>query len=202
MGRRGKIWNVCGAGAAAGLGAGLTTLLAWWALGRSRRRGVVRIEKSLQIGRPVEEVFGAWSNLERLPEMCDMIEDIRTEGRRSHWRVQVDGVTRQWDAELVQMIPNQSLGWKSVRGPKHTGRISFSPLGNDTQVHVQMNYAPRMRFFRRVLSPMQNQLEVYVEQVLRDFKATLEGKGQEGRAAYRMEQRATGTHGAPEKTGP
>lgn len=195
MARSRHFWSTFGMGAAAGLGAALTSLLAWNAIGAGRHSRVLRIEKSLQVGRPVEEVFGAWSNLERLPEMCSRIEEVRSEGKRSHWRVRVDGVTREWDAELVHVIPNQALGWKSVRGPQHSGRINFSPLGNDTLVHVHMNYAPRLRWLRPILSPATEQLELHIEQVLRDFKAALEGKGQEDRAPYQPTGQATGTEG-------
>ena len=55
---------------------------------------------------------------------------------------QLDGRKVQWDAEVEQFIPKQAIGWKSVNGPKHTGRITFAPIGNDTLVQVTMNWKP------------------------------------------------------------
>ena len=40
-----------------GLAVGLTSGLAWMTISRVRDHSVLRIEKSIQIGRPVEEVF-------------------------------------------------------------------------------------------------------------------------------------------------
>ena len=87
-------------------------------------------------------VFHAWSDFENFPRLVRLVEDVRVNGKRSHWKVRLNGRTLEWDAELTQNIPNQALGWKSLNGPKHTGRINFSPLGRDTVVHVVMNYGP------------------------------------------------------------
>lgn len=109
--------------------------------------------------------------------MIDAVEEVQQHGTRSFWAMEINGRHMEWEAELTQNIPNQSLGWKSISGPKHTGRINFSPLGGDTEVHVVMNYQPTV--WARVLSgPVAGDIEAYVEEALRDFKASLEGKGQ------------------------
>ena len=190
---RKKFWQGFAAGAGAGAAAGLGSWILLNLLGRRGRSRIVRLEKSVQIGRPVEEVFAAWTNLSGLPRFSSMIEEVSQQGNRSHWRVRINGKTFGWEAEREQFIPNQAVGWKSVRGPKHSGRINFARLGTDTLVHVAMNYAPPARLLRLFVAPVSGDLEGYIEQVLRDFKAALEGKGQET-TQYR-EARATGTFG-------
>lgn len=209
MARR-KFWRGFAAGAAAGAGAGLGAVLLPNLIGQVRNRQIVRLEKALQVGRPVEEVFNSWTNLEGLPQMSDCIREVTREGNHSHWRVQVDGKQFEWDATIEQFIPNQAVGWKTLRGPKHTGRITFAPVGKDTLVQVTMNYAPPLGVLRPFSENLSGRLEKYLDQVLRDFKASLEGKGQEGRKPpVRSEpvgpgtgltqtdvQRATGTLGS------
>jgi uncharacterized membrane protein len=151
----------------------------------------VRLEKSVQIGRPIDEVFLAWSNLENLSRLVRLVEEVRVNGKRSHWKLRLDGRCFEWDAELTQNILNQALGWKSVSGPKHTGRINFSPLGRDTQVHVVMNYAPPGGELAGNLTGQTAVLERYLAQALREFKAALEGKGQE----IANQAQSTGTYG-------
>jgi uncharacterized membrane protein len=174
-----RYWSGFATGAAAGAGLTFGSLALASALGRRNPR-IVRLEKSLQIGRPVEEVFQHWADLDRLPEWSDCVEEVFSNGPCSHWVVKVDGHTLEWDAEIEQFIPNEAIGWKSVNGPKHTGRITFSKIGSDTLVQVTMNYAPPSRFFAPFSANVGEHLEHYIEQVLRDFKARLEGKGQEG----------------------
>lgn len=169
--------------------------------GRFRRGGasrILRLEKSIQIARPSAEVFDAWVDIEQLPTMIEALESVSSIGHRSHWNARVKGVPVQWDAELTQLIPNQAIGWKSVEGPKHSGRITFSPLGNDTLVHVQMNYAPPARLLRRAMSPFSGDLEGYIEQALRDVKAYLENRPRSASSERRQQDalgRATGTYG-------
>ncbi len=145
-------------------------------LGRAGASRIIRLEKSVQIGRSVEEVFNAWSDWDRLPRVSENIADIRNYGDRSHWRVNVGGRFIEWDAVTEQYIENQAIGWKSINGPKHTGRITFSPLGDDTLVHVSMNYAPPSRILRPFLAPMTGHMEGLIEKVLRDFKASVESR--------------------------
>lgn len=212
---RKKFWTGFTAGAVAGVGAAGASLLAWRTFGRVRAGRVLRMEKSLQIGRPVSEVFHAWSRLEDLPNRTRLVHEVRTEGARSRWVLNIGGRLVRWEAEETQRIPNEAIGWKSVSGPKHTGRIDFSSLGNDTLMHVTMNYAPPGNM-ANLFSPVGGKLEQYIEQAMRDFKASLEGKGQENRSEFHAgegtgarlpmgsitptpgmnQERATGTYGA------
>ena len=167
-------------------------------IGRGGRSRILQLEKSIQIGRTPAEVFDAWSDIEQLPTMIEALDSVSSIGHRSHWNARVNGRHVEWDAELTQLILNQAMGWKSVSGPKHSGRITFSPLGNDTLVHVQMNYAPPARLLRRALTPFTGHLEGYLEQALRDAKAYLENQPRAA-SAERITQdaigRATGTYG-------
>lgn len=189
MSRRNYFWK----GFAAGAGSGIAAMLGVNALFSARRGRILRLERSLQIGKPIGEVFDAWTQLERLPAMSSLIRDVWSEGRLSHWVVNLDGKDVEWEAELVQFVPRQAVGWKSVRGPKHTGRITFAPLNDNTLVQVTMNYAPPLGIFSRALTPLSEHLEDHIDRALRDFKAVLEGKGQEREVA--PAELATGTMG-------
>lgn len=167
-------------------------------IGRGGASRILRLEKSIQIARPPAEVFDAWSDLEQLPIMIESLDSVSSIGHRSHWNARAGSRRFEWDAELTQLIPNQAMGWKSISGPKHSGRVTFSPLGNDTLVHVQMNYAPPARLLRRALTPFTGDLESYIEQALRDVKAYLENQpraASTGRSTQDAIGRATGTYG-------
>lgn len=172
-----RYWNGFATGAAIGVGGAFAALLTTRLLG-SRNSRIIRLQKSIQIGRPVNDVFKAWSDLEQVARSSRLFSSITQSGHRSHWVLDINGRQIEWDAEVEQFIPDQAIGWKSINGPKHTGRISFSPLQSDTLVTVTMNYMPPARMLR--VSPLRERIQQYMEQALRDFKAALEGKGQEG----------------------
>jgi len=162
----------------AGFGCGVAAVTGGaWLAGKLRRGGngrILRLEKSIQIARSLVDVWETWSHLAAFPAISDSIQQVRTFGDRSRWTVNVHGVPVEWEAEITQVIPYQQIAWKSVSGPKHSGRVTFSQLGNDTLVHVQMNYAPPTRFMRPVLSPFTGDMEGHLERILREFKAGLE----------------------------
>ena len=182
-------WKGFATGAIAGTGAVLLPQL----VGRAGGSRIIRLEKSIQIGRPSDEVFQAWIDWERLPRAAGNIAEIRHLGNRSHWRVKIDGQQLEWDAIIEQQIPNQEIAWKSVSGPRHTGRVTFSPIGKDTLVLVTMNYAPPSRALRPFLAPLSGHMEGLIEKVLRDFKASVESRPFGMRGAVRSD---------PDKIGP
>jgi uncharacterized membrane protein len=211
MERREGFWSGFGVGTIVGAAAGLGAWIAMSGRASSYDSHILRLEKSVQIGRPVEEVFALWSNLEQLPERVSAVKKVNVRGQLSDWRIWIDGKEFSFDAETTQFLPNEAIGWKSVSGPKHSGRINFARLGNDTLVHVAMNYAPPLGRFGRLLAPITDHLESYIEFALRDFKHALEGKGESastgepgerrrgpasaGWDEYKEEKRATGTEG-------
>ena len=181
----------------AGFGCGAVAVIGGaWLTDRLRRGGdsrILRLEKSIQIARPLVDVWETWSHLAAFPAMSDSIQQVRTFGDRSRWTVNVRGVPVEWEAEITQVIPYQEIAWKSVSGPKHSGRVTFSQLGKDTLVHVQMNYAPATRFMRPMLSPFTGDLEGYVERILREFKAGLEKRSGDPTPIEQHACRDTGT---------
>lgn len=191
--RQKHFWTGVAAGAAAAAGSAWLVGL----LGRGGQSRIIRLEKSVQIGRPVEDVFQTWCDLEALPRYTNLLRSIRRSGDRSSWTAEVGGIPLEWTAEIVQVIPNESIGWRSVEGVRHSGRVTFSRIGDQTLVHVQMNYAPRLWFLRPVLSPVVGVMEGYIEQALRDVKMVLESGG--GKFALQKEPtaptQATGTYG-------
>lgn len=189
-----NFWGGFAAGAAVVIGG------AWiyGLIGRGGRSHIIRLEKSVQIARPVSEVFETWSDLESLPRFTTLLRNVTRDGDHSHWVAEIAGRPVEWDAEVVQVIPNQEIGWKSVSGTRNSGRITFSQLGGQTMLHVQMNYAPRPWILRPLVSTLAGQLEGYIEQALRDVKAALEsgrGKRTEQAGVQQEPAQATGTYG-------
>jgi uncharacterized membrane protein len=203
-----RFWAGFATGALFGVAGAVATYMISGAIRGGRDARVVRFETSLQIGRPVDEVFRAWTDYERLADIVDCVEEINVGANSSFWRVRVDGKQFEWQAETVQFIPNESIGWKSVSGPKHSGRIAFAPIGDDTLLHVSINYAPPLLGrFGGLLSPITEHIEGYIQQALRDFKAALESgraaqQGGPQQAEWRKpEQKATGTYGSGAQAG-
>src|SRR5438309_8309373 len=186
-------WSGFGFGALAGAGIGLAAYMAAIESSNSYDGHVLRIEKSVEIGARQTDVFRAWEDIERLPDLLAFVKSVRREGNRSWWELVLDGRSFAFEAETTQLIPGEAIGWKSVSGTKHSGRVHFAKLGNDTVVHITMNYAPPLGRWNRLLSPATPHIESLVEQALRDFKAAVEtGASSETRQDHHFQHSAPG----------
>jgi uncharacterized membrane protein len=177
---RNGFWEGFALGTITGAAAGVAALVAVTGRASSYDEHILRLERSIQIGRPAEEVFAAWARFDELPGKISALRRVQVNGERSSWEVEIDGRPFHFDAVVAQVIPNESIGWKSIRGPQHSGRINFARLGDDTLVHVTMNYAPPLGRFGRLLAPITDHLESQIEEALRDFKRALEGAASTG----------------------
>ncbi|HSE40051.1 MAG TPA: SRPBCC family protein [Acidobacteriota bacterium] len=107
----------------------------------------IRVEKSIIIDRPASELYRFWRNLENLPNFMQHLDSVRMlDNRNSHWRVKGPaGMEIEWYAEIINDVPNERIGWKSLDSADvdHAGSVHFQPIDeNRTQVDVTMKYNP------------------------------------------------------------
>jgi uncharacterized membrane protein len=111
-----------------------------------RQNGVIRVQKTLTIEAPIDQVFRFWSNFQSFPQFMDHVLEVRTEGDRSHWRVSGPaGVPIEWDADVIERVDNRKIAWRSLRGSSvdHHGEVHFEPVSDRaTRISVHMAYDP------------------------------------------------------------
>lgn len=111
-------------------------------------RRAIKIKRSVTIDRTPEALYSIWHNFERIPEYVRDIESVRLLGEgRSHWVACAPGGKRiEWDAEIVNDLPNELVAWKTVGNPDiaHAGSVHFAqaPDGRGTDVRVEIDYEP------------------------------------------------------------
>lgn len=83
----------------------------------------------IDIGRPVEEVYRRWTDLDALPDLLPSVE--RVDDDVTHWDARVDGLRRSFYATTLEEIPNRQISWTSDAGKRHNGIVMFTPLDPD-----------------------------------------------------------------------
>jgi uncharacterized membrane protein len=59
------------------------------------------------------------------------------------WAPSVDGARREWEAEIVEQVPEQKIAWRATSGNGPNGIVTFEPLGPEsTLITVEMSYEP------------------------------------------------------------
>lgn len=119
---------------------------------RQRRTSVphqsgIKIERSVLVRTPPEVLYHYWRDLENLPRFMSQHASVQhISSLRSHWKIKsVAGATIEWDAEIVNDVPNELIAWRSLEGGDldHAGSVHFESDGaGGTRVTVVMEYRP------------------------------------------------------------
>ena len=120
---------------------------------RGRNRGVpyelgIRVDKSVTINKPREEVYRFWRNLENLPRFMRHLEAVtEIDNTHSHWVARAPaGRTVEWEAEIINEKENQLLAWQSLENStvENAGSVHFddAPGGRGTVVKIELQYNP------------------------------------------------------------
>ena len=106
------------------------------------------VEESVTINRPIEELYRFWRNLENLPQFMHHLESVeRVTDTLSRWRALGPGGKRvEWNAEIINEVPNKVIGWRSIEGSDviSAGSVNFDDAGpgRGTRVQVHLQYSP------------------------------------------------------------
>src|SRR5690606_31656082 len=60
------------------------------------------------------------------------------------WQVEIGGVEREFDAEIVEQIPDKRIAWRATGGARHSGVVTFHRIPDDRcRVMLQLEYDPQ-----------------------------------------------------------
>jgi len=125
--------------------------------GNSTRTGIrtalagnrgIHVRESVRLEKPIDEVYRFWRNLENLPQFMNYLDALIDLGNgRSRWIAKGPAGTHvKWDAEIINEVENQVIGWQSLPGGDITtaGSVNFDTVrnGRSTQLSVHFQYAP------------------------------------------------------------
>lgn len=111
------------------------------------RRGV-HVDESIMINRPAHELYALWRALDRLPEFIPVLKSVDViDTTHSHWRAEgPGGRVVQWDAVLLNDIPNELIAWRTIGEADvvSAGSVRFVRIKgrSETQMRVRLQYEP------------------------------------------------------------
>jgi uncharacterized membrane protein len=108
----------------------------------------IKVEKTVTINKPVEELYRFWHNFENLPHFMKHLKSVTVHNeQRSHWIANAPlGNSVEWDADIVKDEANQLIAWTSAEDADidNSGFVRFKPAtgGRGTEVKVVIEYNP------------------------------------------------------------
>ncbi|MEA5566764.1 SRPBCC family protein [Anabaena sp. UHCC 0399] len=112
----------------------------------------IKVEKTVTINQPAEELYRYWHNFENLPRFMKHLKSVKVYNekpgaRRSHWIANAPlGNSVEWDADILEDRENELISWASVEGAdiENSGFVRFqpAPANRGTEVKVVLEYNP------------------------------------------------------------
>ena len=108
----------------------------------------IHLRTAVTVNKPVEDVYEFWRDFKNLPRFMHHLEAVRITGpRTSHWKAKAPiGMTVEWDAEIIEDTPNDSIVWRSLEGAdiENSGSVRFKPApgGRGTEIILEMDFHP------------------------------------------------------------
>src|SRR5581483_4230367 len=82
----------------------------------NRAPSAVQVTETITVNRSPEECYNFWRDFENMARIMKHLKSVRITGdNRSHWIAKAPAGTEvEWDAEITNEVPNESISWHSV----------------------------------------------------------------------------------------
>jgi uncharacterized membrane protein len=106
---------------------------------------MARVIETIDVDVPVTTAYNQWTQFEDFPRFLSFVQSItQLDDTHQHWKVEIGGVEREFDAEITEQHPDERVAWNSIGGENHAGVVTFHKLSPDsTRVTVQLDWEPQ-----------------------------------------------------------
>ena len=103
-----------------------------------------KIEEQIKLDVPLRAAYNQWTQFEEFPQFMEGVEEVRQlDDKTLHWVASIGGNREEWDAQIIEQVPDQRIVWESIDGKQTRGRVEFSPQGSShSTVQLTMEYTP------------------------------------------------------------
>lgn len=137
------------------------------------------VEKKIVVNVPVSTAYSQWTRFEDFPHFMDGVESVtRLSDGRLKWIAHIAGVRREWEAKILEQVPDQRVAWAATAGATNSGAVEFRDVGGGrTSLKLTLEYQPE-----GVVEKMGNLLHIVARQAEHDLKKFKEFIEHEGHA--------------------
>lgn len=137
------------------------------------------IQESIEVNVPVRTAYNQWTQFEDFPQFMGSVHEIKQlDDKRLHWKANVAGEEKEWDAEITEQVPDQRIAWRSVGGVQNAGVVTFHRIADGcTRIMLQMDYTPDGAM--ETIGDAMGAVRMEARQNLQRFKELLEKRGHE-----------------------
>jgi uncharacterized membrane protein len=139
---------------------------------------MTQIIETIDVDVPITTAYNQWTQFEEFPRFLKHIESITQQNDTMlHWKVNVAGQVREFDAEITEQHPDERVAWNSTGGEvDHAGVVTFHKLEESKcRVTVQIDWEPESLLEK--IGAAAGAGNRAVKDALGDFKKYIESQG-------------------------
>jgi uncharacterized membrane protein len=132
------------------------------------------VQQSVDVAVPIDEAYDQWTRFEEWPEFMHRVDSVQqVDDSTVHISTKAWGVTKEFEAEIVEQRPDERIEWHSEDGLMNSGVVTFHRLAPRlTRIEVTMDVKPDsllekagrgMRFTKRAVRGDLHRFKAYVE---------------------------------------
>ena len=136
-----------------------------------------KVEKQIVVNVPVSTAYSQWTRFEDFPHFMGGVESVTRLGDdRLKWVAHIAGVRREWEASILEQVPDRRVAWAATAGATNSGAVEFGDAGGGrTSLKLTLEYLPE-----GVVEKVGDLLHVVARQAehnLKGFKKFIEHEG-------------------------
>ncbi|MEH1125875.1 SRPBCC family protein [Micromonospora sp. CPCC 206061] len=145
------------------------------------------VTESVDVAVPVRTAYNQWTQFEEFPQFMEGVQEVRQmSDTMTHWKVEIGGIKREFDARITEQLPDERVAWTSTAGTKQAGVVTFHRLDDThSRVTAQMEFEPEGAVEKG--ADKLGVLKTRVKGDLKRFKEYIEQRGGQETGAWRGE---------------
>lgn len=132
------------------------------------------IQQSVDVAVPIKEAYDEWTRFEDWPKFMHRVDSAQQiDDSTVSISTKVWGITKEFEAEIVEQRPDERIEWHAEKGLDHSGVVTFHKLAPRlTRIEVSMDVKPSsllekagrgMRFTKRAVRGDLHRFKAFVE---------------------------------------
>jgi uncharacterized membrane protein len=120
------------------------------------------IQQAVDVALPIRDTYNLWTQFEDWPSFMHRVDSVeQVDDATVAISTKVWGITKRFEAEIVEQHPDERIEWDVAQGLAHTGVVSFHKLAPRlTRIEVTLDIEPNsllekagrgMRFTKRAV---------------------------------------------------
>lgn len=136
-----------------------------------------KVEKRILVNVPVSTAYNQWTQFEEFPHFMGGVKSVtQLSDDRLEWVAEIGGVRRQWEAKILEQVPDRRVAWAATEGATNAGAVDFEDVGGgQTSIQLTLEYEPE-----GIVEKVGDKLNVVDRQAeadLQRFKEFIEDEG-------------------------